>query len=119
MLQLGADAHALDPLAHLCLTAEGWLEAVKEVQSLEGPIIAIGGGGYEITTTARMWTLACALLAGVILPNEVPDSYLHKGDIPLLRDGASYGIDLETERNNMQEMNATLTEIKTLFNLSS
>ncbi len=86
VLQLGTDTHRLDPLAHLSLTAQGWLEAVKEVQSLGRPIVAVGGGGYNLTTVPRMWTLAVSTLAGIALPDTVPTSYRHQDQIPTLTD---------------------------------
>lgn len=86
VLQMGTDAHTLDPLAHLCLTAQGWLEAVKDVQSLGKPIVAVGGGGYNMATVSRMWTLAVTTLAGIEIPDEVPASYRYREQIPSLRD---------------------------------
>lgn len=44
VLQMGCDAHEYDPLAHLCLTAQGWLEAIQDVKALGKPIVAVGGG---------------------------------------------------------------------------
>ncbi len=79
LLQMGTDTHEFDPLAHLMLTAQGWLEAIKDVQALGKPIVAVGGGGYNMTTVPRMWTLAVATLAGVSLPDEVPHSYNERG----------------------------------------
>lgn len=80
VLQMGTDAHELDPLAHECLTAQGWLGAVKDVRNLGKPIVAVGGGGYNLTTVPRMWTLAVAALAGVDLPDEIPAAYPHRGE---------------------------------------
>ncbi len=78
VLQMGTDTHELDPLAHVCLTAQGWLEAVKDVRDLGRPIVAVGGGGYNLTTVPRMWTLAVAALTGTELPDEIPADYPHR-----------------------------------------
>ncbi|HLJ56455.1 MAG TPA: acetoin utilization protein AcuC [Chthonomonadaceae bacterium] len=78
VLQMGTDAHELDPLAHVCLTAHGWLEAVKDVRDLGKPIVALGGGGYNLTTVPRMWTLAVAALTRTDLPDAIPASYPHR-----------------------------------------
>ena len=86
LLQMGTDAHYLDPLAHVSLTAQGWLEAVKEIRNLNVPIVAVGGGGYNLTTVPRMWTLAVSTLLGLELPDQVPASYANRDEIPLLRD---------------------------------
>jgi acetoin utilization protein AcuC len=90
VLQLGADAHALDPLAHLCLTAQGWLEAVQDVQSLGVPIVAVGGGGYNMTTVPRMWALAASTLCGLDLPDDTPPDYAWHEEMPRLTDEASF-----------------------------
>lgn len=86
VMQLGADAHALDPLAHLCLTAQGWLQAVRDVRSLDVPIVAVGGGGYNMTTVPRMWTLAASTLLNLDLPDATPPSYAWHDEIPRLTD---------------------------------
>jgi acetoin utilization protein AcuC len=80
VLQLGTDTHEKDPLAHLCLTAQGWLEAVKDVKALGKPIVALGGGGYNLTTVPRMWTLAAATLAGQELPDAIPADYSYRSE---------------------------------------
>jgi acetoin utilization protein AcuC len=86
LLQLGTDAHFLDPLARICMTAQGWLEAVKDVHALGKPIVAVGGGGYNPTTVPRMWTLAFGQLFGVELPDETPNSFSFHHRIPTLTD---------------------------------
>jgi acetoin utilization deacetylase AcuC-like enzyme len=112
---MGTDPHVLDPLAHLCLTAQGWLEAVKDVQALGKPIVAVGGGGYNLTTVPRMWTLAVATLAGLDLPDEVPISYPHRHDIPTLTDHA----EIEMDRHYRQQARAfaaqSVDEVKQLL----
>lgn len=94
VLQLGADAHALDPLAHLALSAQGWLEAVKDVQDLGVPIVGLGGGGYNLTTVTRMWALAVGQLARLDLPDATPTAFRYHAEIPTLRDHRTAFIDL-------------------------
>ncbi|MEN3002137.1 MAG: acetoin utilization protein AcuC [Armatimonadota bacterium] len=86
VLQMGADPHYLDPLGHLNLTAQGWLRAVEWARSLGLPTVALGGGGYNLTTVPRMWTLAVATLAGVELPDETPPQFRWHDRIPTLTD---------------------------------
>jgi Deacetylases, including yeast histone deacetylase and acetoin utilization protein len=86
VLQMGCDPHYLDPLGHLCLTAQGWLRGVQWAKSLGIPMIALGGGGYNLTTVPRMWTLAIATLVGVDLPDETPESFVWRDRIPTLTD---------------------------------
>jgi acetoin utilization protein AcuC len=69
---MGSDPHDLDPLGHLRLTAQEWLQAIPLVQSFAVPILALGGGGYNLTTVPRMWTAAILTLLGVSVPEDMP-----------------------------------------------
>jgi acetoin utilization protein AcuC len=116
LLQMGTDTHTLDPLAHLQLTAQGWLEAVKDVQALGKPIVAVGGGGYNPTTVPRMWTLAVATLAGVELPDQVPTSFQGRARIPMLTDPGQPAVSAEDRARAQRFATQTVAEIKeTLF----
>lgn len=64
VLQLGADALAGDPLAHLQLTNNAYFEIIKSLLGFDKPILATGGGGYNIDNTARAWALDWAVLCG-------------------------------------------------------
>jgi acetoin utilization protein AcuC len=88
LFQFGADAHYGDPLAHLMLTSRGWMQAVEKLFQLASgkPIIITGGGGYNIRTVARLWTMVMAHAAGVTLPDEVPAAYAAEYGIPNLHD---------------------------------
>ena len=86
LLQVGADAHFGDPLAHLSLTSRGWLDLAQSVIDLGKPIIALGGGGYNIKTVARLWTLLYGALSGQEFPDDVPAAYAAEWDIPHLHD---------------------------------
>ena len=86
LLQMGVDPHYLDPLAQVCLTAQGWLEAVKDVKGLGKPIVAVGGGGYNQTTVPRMWASATAALFDLDLSDETPPDFSFQEQIPYLSD---------------------------------
>jgi acetoin utilization protein AcuC len=60
--QIGADTLRSDPLAHLMLTNNGYQEVIKAIKGFSRPILALGGGGYDIYRTARCWTLAWSIL---------------------------------------------------------
>lgn len=79
VLQMGTDAHFLDPLGHLQVAAQEWQEAVKMIQSLGLPIVAVGGGGYELSCVPRMWAAAVMTLSGVrhddAIPNSIPNEW--------------------------------------------
>lgn len=88
VLQLGADAHWQDPLAHVMLTSRGWMAAVDKLLALGAgkPVIVTGGGGYNVRTVARLWSMVQARCAGVDLPDEVPTAYEALYNIARLHD---------------------------------
>jgi len=64
VLQLGADALAGDPLANLYLTNNVYVETINSLLSFRKPVLATGGGGYNVDNTVRAWALAWAVLSG-------------------------------------------------------
>jgi acetoin utilization protein AcuC len=64
VIQLGADALAGDPLAHLYLTNNVYADIINYLLTLNRPILATGGGGYNIGNTVRAWALAWCILCG-------------------------------------------------------
>jgi len=70
--QLGVDSFYGDPLAHLAYTTEGFCAVLKRMKSFAPGWVALGGGGYDIATVARAWTLAWAIMNDVDLPNDLP-----------------------------------------------
>jgi acetoin utilization protein AcuC len=71
VFELGADALATDPLAHLCLTNNVYVEIIKHLLSLKKPILATGGGGYNVENTVRAWALAWSVFAGADLEHDL------------------------------------------------
>jgi len=114
-LQLGTDAHYLDPLARLCLTAQGWLEAVKDVVALGRPIVALGGGGYNLTTVPRMWALAFGELFGVYFPDETPETFADHDRIPTLTDHAEPPVAPHDKEAAINYAAHTVREVKRLL----
>jgi len=112
VLQMGADPHYLDPLAHVCLTAQGWLEAVKDVRSLGLPIVAIGGGGYNLSTVTRMWASAVSVLIDQPLPNEVPESYPYHAKISQLLDSGGPEVSRESSEYANRFARKTVEDVK-------
>ena len=64
VFELGADALAGDPLAHLHLTNNVYVDIISALRGFDKPILATGGGGYHIGNTVRAWALAWTILAG-------------------------------------------------------
>lgn len=64
IVEIGMDALAGDPLAHLHLTNNVHADILDELASFNKPILATGGGGYNIENTVRGWALAWSVLCG-------------------------------------------------------
>lgn len=58
VLELGMDALAGDPLTHLRLTNNVFVEILQRLMRLRVPLLITGGGGYHVENTVRGWTLA-------------------------------------------------------------
>lgn len=79
--QVGVDAHHSDPQTDLGLTIPGYRSLVRGIIRLadelcEGRLAMLGGGGYHVVDVVPLaWTWVMAELAGVPLPDEVPQSW--------------------------------------------
>jgi acetoin utilization protein AcuC len=92
--QLGCDTHHTDPLAHLRLTTRAYRETAKRLHALAheaagGRWVATGGGGYQwARVVPRAWTIYFAEMAGVEIPDAIPESWLERteflvrGEVP-------------------------------------
>jgi len=87
VLQMGTDSHREDPLGHINSDVQSWLAAVRRVKRLDLPVVALGGGGYNLKTVPRMWTAACLTLGGVDFDNDVPADLAQDWDMPNYFDG--------------------------------
>ena len=86
--QLGIDSYHSDPLTHLQVTTEGYIEAVRQLSSLGLPWLAMGGGGYDVNAVARAWTLAYGVMLGVDWPDQLPLGFAQEHGAGRLRDEA-------------------------------
>lgn len=84
--QLGCDTHFADPLANLALTTGGYRELVRIIDSLCDRWVALGGGGYNLTTVPRAWALAYAVAARLDLPDAIPAQFAARTGIQHLND---------------------------------
>jgi len=64
ILEIGMDGLAGDPLAHLHLTNNVYADIVGAVVRLGKPVLATGGGGYNVENTVRGWALLWGVLCG-------------------------------------------------------
>lgn len=72
--QLGVDTFQDDPLAALEFTTNGLCRVIAYLTEQGVPWVALGGGGYNPANVARAWTLAWAIMNGVDLPDDLPES---------------------------------------------
>lgn len=64
VFELGADALAGDPLAHLGLTNDVYVKILNYLLKLNKPLLMTGGGGYHVENTVRAWSLAWSVVTG-------------------------------------------------------
>lgn len=91
VLQMGADSHFLDPLAHIQSTAQKWLAAVTRIRDFGVPVVALGGGGYNMNTVPRMWTAGYLTLNHESFPAEVPEPFASEWGTPTFMDALEPG----------------------------
>ena len=109
IMELGMDALSGDPLAHLNLTNNSYADIINKILKMGKPILATGGGGYNVEATVRGWSLAWSVLCG----EEVHDLGIGLGGVMLettewsggLRDrvlitdpGIRHSVDIEINR---------------------
>lgn len=98
VLQMGADSHATDPLARIRNTVQNWLAAIEDVRSLGKPIVALGGGGYDLRNVPRMWAAATLTLAGQDVPAEIPEPFRSEWGVRTFLDPNEGSRDVGRER---------------------
>lgn len=86
VLQLGTDSHTTDPLARIDNDVQHWLSAVLDVHELGVPMVALGGGGYDVRNVPRMWMAASLLLSGHEVPELLPRHLGEAWNTPTFRD---------------------------------
>ncbi len=64
VFELGADTLSGDPLAHLKLTNNAYVEIIENLLGFRKPLLMTGGGGYNVENTVRAWSLAWSVLSG-------------------------------------------------------
>lgn len=90
--EIGADAHFLDPLAHLNLTTHAFQEITRTLCALSpGKWLCVGGGGYRDSVAPRVWALVWSEMNGTPFADELPATYralyddgecLHDSEVP-------------------------------------
>jgi acetoin utilization protein AcuC len=87
VLQSGADALKGDPLTHWNLTTNSYITVYDFVLSLGIPVLALGGGGYNIGNVCRLWTILLSKLTGKAIDDQVPEEWKERA--------RRYGVNIE------------------------
>ena len=77
---IGADAHMSDPLADLMLTYDTYHRLSTTIRQLihlgTRKLVAVGGGGYDPVTAAKVWTIVLSDLADIAPPPILPAEWI-------------------------------------------
>jgi acetoin utilization protein AcuC len=102
--QLGIDTHFNDPLSQISLTSQGHNRIVKQIINLApGKLLALGGGGYDLSAVTRSWALDYAAMAGLELPNDIPEKYFLEYGIRKLEDDTIIGPNTNSVKTTVQK----------------
>lgn len=112
--QLGVDSHYDDPLAHLVLTSRGFQGIVERILALGRPVVAFGGGGYNLRAVPRLWTLLYSVMAEREIPDRIPSEYAERHGIVHLHDTADPPLTRHQKHNVRPDAEKAVQEIKRL-----
>ncbi|MCS7281607.1 MAG: hypothetical protein NZ583_08355 [Desulfobacterota bacterium] len=68
---IGTDLHKDDPMSHLNVTARGFKKTIEIVRELSDRIVALGAGGYSVSKSPALWTIAYS----VFTKRKILDQY--------------------------------------------
>lgn len=71
VLEAGADTLAGDPLAGLSLTNNVFVDVINNLLAFGKPILATGGGGYNVDNAVRAWALVWTALCGEQMAHDL------------------------------------------------
>ncbi|MFQ5933709.1 MAG: acetoin utilization protein AcuC [Dehalococcoidia bacterium] len=110
--QLGIDTHFSDPLAHVHLTSQGYIQAIRELGSLCSRWLALGGGGYDIGAVARCWTLAYGVMLERDWPDAIPEEHRERYGLAALRDQEGPSVDAKVRESVWAMARKSVDELK-------
>ena len=129
--QCGADAHHADPLTHLGLTLAAMRDLYRRIIALaeehcDGRLVCTGGGGYgTYSVVPRAWTILAATLAGIELPEELPESWRERSSAlsgrpaPLTMTGESTAPPVVETEPLLQATRAAVSKVRQASSLLS
>ncbi len=83
VVQAGADAHYVDPLADLALTTQAYESLYRRILALadqftEGRVLVTLGGGYSLHSAARIWAILYLVMNDLPVPEAIPPAWAEK-----------------------------------------
>ncbi len=105
VVQLGADSLKDDPLSHFTLSNICFTSILRKIKGFGAPLVALGGGGYNVANVYRAWTLAYSVLCGQEPPDEIPAEF------------KAYAKDLGYPADSLRDASRTFTQDKKSDNL--
>ncbi|CAF2765352.1 unnamed protein product [Rotaria sp. Silwood2] len=73
VVQCGADTLFGDPMKSFNLTTKSIINCIEQIINLNKPMLLLGGGGYNIADTARLWTSITGICLNETLDNDIPE----------------------------------------------
>ena len=110
--QLGIDSYHTDPLTHLQVTTNGFVEAIRELAALGLPWLATGGGGYDLMAVARAWSLAYGVMLEAEWPDPLPRGFALEHGVANLRDTSKPDIPSNLRLDIRRHSEETVAAIK-------
>ncbi|XP_077282936.1 histone deacetylase 8-like [Arctopsyche grandis] len=76
VVQCGSDCLNEDPLGQSNLTLDSLGECIRSILNWNKPTLFLGGGGYNLPNTARLWTYLTAIITGQdkLISMDIPDN---------------------------------------------
>ena len=71
LAQIGTDTLVNDAIANLSLTNRSYVKVVREIWNMTDKLVSTGGGGYNVDSASRAWTLAWAAVNDI----KIEDPY--------------------------------------------
>ena len=112
--QLGIDTYHSDPITHLALTSQGYVQAIRalSVHARGKPWLALGGGGYDLSAVARCWALAYGVMVEREWPDALPDGQRSLHRVTTLRDSEGARGSPEEQETTRRFAEATVEEVR-------
>lgn len=108
--QFGADTLIEDPMKGFNLTLDGPANCLKQLMKLDLPTVILGGGGYNLVNTAKLWTHLTGLVVGKELDLQIPDHRFFLDYRPSYELFIEKG--LRKDSNSKQELEIILEGVK-------